>query len=105
MFIFLVVSFTKMASTRLRDQDRLDGALTYCIWKGKMHFLLDEHGLKTYAERFVEVSKDSQSLEKYNKEMAKGKKLILDGVQDHIVSHLAYNNMAKEMWDVVVTLF
>lgn len=33
--------------------------------------------------------------------MAKAKQLILDGIWDHIVSHLA----AKETWDVVATLF
>jgi len=37
--------------------------------------------------------------------MAKAKRMILDGVRDHIVSHLAGKNISKEMWDAVATLF
>lgn len=44
-----------MATTGLKDQDRLDGASNYAIWNSIMPFLLDEHGLKTYAENVVVV--------------------------------------------------
>ena len=32
-----------MASNGLRDQDRLEGASNYVIWKSRIEFLLDEH--------------------------------------------------------------
>jgi len=51
MFIFPILSFVEMASMGLQGEDRLDGASNYCIWKAKMYFLLDEHGLKTCVER------------------------------------------------------
>lgn len=44
-------------------------------------------------------------LDNSNKEMAKAKQLILDGIQDHIVSHLAAKNTTKEMWDALATLY
>ena len=70
-----------------------------------MSFLLDERGLKTYVERVIAIPTNAQNLENYNKEMAKAKRLILDGFRYHIFSHLAAKNMVKEMWDVVVMLF
>jgi len=45
-----------------------------------MSFLLDEHGLKAYADNVVEVPQDADQLKEYRKEMAKTKQLILDGV-------------------------
>jgi len=33
--------------------------------------------------------------------MACAKRLILDGVRDHIVSHIAGKDTAKEMWDAL----
>lgn len=37
--------------------------------------------------------------------MTKDKRIILDGVEDHIVLHVATFNTAKEMWDVVIKLY
>lgn len=48
-----------MATTGLRDQDKLDGASNCVIWKAKMS--LDEHGHKTYAENLVTISTDSEA--------------------------------------------
>ena len=85
----------------MRDQDRLDGASNYVIWK----FLLDEHALKTYINRVVAESMDANPLKKYKAEMAKAKRMILDGVKDHVVCHVASIAIAKEMWDALATLY
>ena len=37
--------------------------------------------------------------------MAQVKKLILDGVRDHVVSHIAAKGTDKEMWDTLSTLY
>ena len=42
---------------------------------------------------------------KYEDAMAKAKCIILDGVKDHVVQHIAEKNMAKEMWDTLTTLY
>jgi len=44
-----------MATTGLRNQDRLERASNYVIWKARMSFLLNEYGLKTYVENVVVV--------------------------------------------------
>ena len=45
--------FREMASARLRDQDRLDGASNYVIWKARISCLLVEHDLKAYVNSVV----------------------------------------------------
>lgn len=94
-----------MASTGLRDQDRLDRASNYVIWKARISYLLDEHDLKTYIDSVVDVPVDVDPLKKYKKEMAKSKRLILDGVRDHVVSHIARKGTAQQMWEALATLY
>ena len=53
-----MTSFVEMATIGLRDQDRLEGASNYVIWKDRMSFLLDEHDLKAYIDNVVVVLED-----------------------------------------------
>ena len=39
------------------------------------------------------------------KDMTKAKRMILDGVHDHIISHIVEKNTAKDMWEVVLKLY
>ena len=94
-----------MATSGLRDQDRLDGASHYVIWKARMSFLLDEHVLKAYVNNVVAVLANADPLKKYISEMAKAKTMILDGVKDHVVCHVSSRGTAKEMWDALATLY
>ena len=70
-----------------------------------MSFLLDEHALKTYVDSVVAVPVDADPLKKYQAEMTKAKRMILDGVKDHVVCHIASRETAKEMWDALSTLY
>jgi len=69
-----------MATIGLRDRDRLDGPSNYVIRKDRMSFLLNKHGLKTYAANVVAKPTDQQQLANFRKKMAKVKQMILDGV-------------------------
>ena len=86
------------------DHDKLDGTHNYVIWKARMSFLLDEHSLKTYVNSVVVVPTNLDPLKKYSTEMAKAKRVILDGVKDHMVCHVASRGTVKEMWDALATL-
>ena len=94
-----------MATVELHDHDRLDGASNYVIWKARMSFLLDEFALKAYIDNVVVVPRDADLLKEYRKEMARVKRLIVDGVRDHVVSHIAGKDTAKQMWDALATLY
>ena len=59
-----------MAVNGLRDQDRLDGASNFVIWKAKILAVLDEHRIKDYALRTVAVLVDVDPLKKYEEDRA-----------------------------------
>lgn len=89
----------------LRDQDWLDRASNYVIWKVRISDLLDEHDLKLYVNSVVVVPADADPLKKYKIEITKTKRIILDGVQDHVVSHTIGNDTAWQMWEALATLY
>ena len=70
-----------------------------------MSFPLDEFCLKTYAENVVVIPTNADQVKEYKKEMVKEKQMILDGVRDHIVSHISSKNIAKEIWHALAGLF
>ena len=43
--------------------------------------------------------------ERYEDAMAKAKCIILDGVKDHVIPHIAEKNTAREMWQMLTTLY
>ena len=53
----------------------------------------------------VAIPTDADQLKEYIKEMAWVKRLILDGVRDHIVLHIDGKDTAKQMWDALATLY
>ena len=95
----------EMVASGLRDQDRLEGASNYVIWKARISFLLDEHDLKNFIGSTLAEPVDVAPLRAFKKNMEKAKRLILDGVKDHIVSHIYGKGTAKEMWDVLAALY
>ena len=78
----------EMASHGLRDQGRLEGASNYVIWKTRILVVLEEYDLKAYVKSVVVVPTKNDQKKKYKDEQGKAKRLILDGVRDHVVSHL-----------------
>ena len=77
-----------MASANLRDQDKLDGASNFGVWKVKISLLLEENGTKDYVTNVVVIPTDAIQLAIYKKDGAKARRIILDGVKDHIVPHM-----------------
>ena len=53
----------------------------------------------------VVVPTDPDHNKKCKFDMAKAKRLILDGVKDHIVSHIAGKNTTREIWEALFVLY
>ena len=89
---------SKMAQYGLRDQDRLDGMSNYVIWKARILSVLDEYGIKDHAEKVLAVPTDADPLKKYEENQARMKRLIIDGVKDHLIPHISGKTTKNDMW-------
>ena len=91
---------TEMAVNKLRDQDRLDGASNFVIWKARILAVLDRHRINGFALRTVAIPIDPADNEKYEDAMARAMCIILNEVKDHVIPHIVEKNTAKEIREV-----
>jgi hypothetical protein len=93
-----------MSISCIRFEGRLDGASNFGIWKE--HILLSlEYGLKEFAEKTIAVPTDAQQVEAHKKNDAKARRIILDGVKDHIVPHRSGLDTTRKMWEAIIKLY
>jgi hypothetical protein len=90
----------------IRYEDRLDGISNYLQWKVHLSVVLKENKIYSYVSSVVETpTADPVALDLHEFKEAISKRIILDGVKDHLIPHLAKKKTTKEMWDALKKLF
>ena len=89
----------------VRDQDRLDGALNFVVWKAIILSILDRNRVKHFALRTIAIPVNPAKNNKYEEAMARAKSIILDGVKGHVVPHITEKDTANEMWKALKKLY
>jgi hypothetical protein len=79
-----------MAFNGLRLEYALDGSSNYIAWKDRMEVVLEENGLKDFIDQEVpkSVTSNATELAEWKKCVARARRILLEGVRDHIVSSL-----------------
>jgi hypothetical protein len=94
-----------MASASLRFEDRLDGASNFCPWRERISLVLEENGLLEIVEGKVAAPADPVQLAAHTKKDVKAKRILVDGVKDHIIPHFSGKKTTKDMWEALVKLY
>jgi hypothetical protein len=90
----------------IRYEDRLDGISNYLQWKVHLSAVLKENKIYSYVKSIVAAPTiDPVALDLHEVKEAKGQRIIMDGVKDHLIPHLAEKKTTKEMWDVQDTRY
>ena len=97
----------EMSFNGLRLEYSLEGSSNYISWKEKMESVLDDNGLKEFIDAEIPkpTSSDDATLEAWQKKTAKCRRILLEGVKDHIVSSLHGKASPFLMWKVLIELF
>ena len=79
-----------MAFNGLRLEYALKGSSNYITWKDRMEAVLEENELKYFIDNDIPkpVAADTTLLDAWKKKVAKARRILLEGVRDHIVSSL-----------------
>ena len=94
-----------MASHGLRDQDKLDDVSNFVIWRVRILSVLDEYDIKDHVMSVLAVTVDPNPLKKFKENQAQTKRLIMDGVKDHVVPHIADKNTTNYMWTALEVMY
>ena len=96
-----------MAFNGLRLEYALEGSSNYIAWKDRTEVVLEDNGLKDFIDSDVPkpTSSDVAVLDTWQKKIAKTRRILLQGVKDHIVSSLHGKATPFEMWKALSDLF
>jgi hypothetical protein len=96
-----------MSFNGLRLEYALEGSSNYISWKDRMEAVLKDNGLKGYIDNDVPKpdATDTANLDAWQKKVAKARRILLEGVRDHIVSSLHGKTTPHAMWKVLTDLF
>jgi hypothetical protein len=80
----------------LRYEYMLEGATKFSPWRERMVLLLEEKGLWEIAKGKVVLPADLAQQPDFLKKDVKARRIIVDGVKDHIIPHLSGKETAKD---------
>lgn len=89
----------------VRDQDRLNEASNIIVWKAKILSVLDRNHVKNFSLKVIAILVEPNDNDKYEEAMARAKIIILNGVNDHVVPHIAEKETSFEMWEALKKLY
>jgi hypothetical protein len=96
-----------MAFNGLRLEYALKGISNYIAWKDRMESVLEYNGLNEFIDKDVpkpDVA-DATNLDAWKKKVEKARRILLEGVRDHIVSNLHGKDTPYAMWNALTDLF
>jgi hypothetical protein len=78
-----------MAGAGLRFEDKLQDASNFSPWRERKGLLLEENGLWEFVEGKAVLPVDPTQQTTHLKKDVKTRRIIVDGVKDHIIPHLS----------------
>ena len=96
-----------MAFYGLRLEYALEGNSNYIAWKDHMEAVLEDNGLKEFIDQEIQkpASTNAQELDEWKKCVSKVRRIILEGVRDHIVLSLHGKDTPFSMWKTLKDLY
>ena len=96
-----------MSFNGLRLEYALDGSSNHIAWKDRMEVVLEDNGLKDFINSDVPKpgSSDVALLDAWKNKTAKTRRILLEGVKNHIVSKLHGKATPLLMWKALIDLF
>eukprot|EP00253_Pinus_taeda_P033294 PITA_33294 len=94
-----------MSFNELRLEYALERSSNYIAWKDRMEAVLDDNGLKEFINAYVPKSTDAAQVGDWQKETANCRRILLEGVKDHVVSNLHGKASPYLMWKALTDLF
>ena len=102
--IFGAYIFEKM-TTIMKTEDRLDGEANFRSWKSRVMIILEDNDLAQCVKAEVPEPNDDAGKLTYKKNMIKAKRIILESVNDHLLSNIDDLNTPKAMFDYLSNLY
>jgi hypothetical protein len=91
-------------TTRTKIDEKLDGVDNFRVWRYRVS-LLEEHELDKFIIEEVQEPQGYEAKGKYNKDMVREKRIIVDSIKDHLIHNVSSLSSPKKMMDTLTHLF
>jgi len=89
----------------LRLEYALDGSSNYIAWNDLMEAVLEDNGIKDFIDQEIPKLTDAAELAEWKKCVARARRILLEGVRDHIVSSLHGKETLFLIWKTLKYLY
>ena len=89
----------------LRLEYALDGSSNYIAWKDPMEAVFEDNGLKDFIDQEIPKPTDKTEQVEWRECVARDRRILLEGVRDHIVSSLHGKETSHAMWKTLKGLY
>lgn len=89
----------------LRSDHSLEGASNFCAWKEQISVVLEDSGVLDFVKQQIVPHTNPKQFAQHNKNDTKVKRIILEGIGDHIIPHLHEKKIAYEMLKAILDLY
>jgi len=85
----------------------LEGSSNFIVWRDIIEVVLEDNCLKEFIDQEIleSIASDVKNLAEWKKCVAKARRIILKGVQDHIVLSLHGKENPYAMWKTLTDLY
>jgi len=96
-----------MAFYCFRLEYALEGSSNYIAWKDRMEVVFEDNELKEFKDHYTlkPPAFDAKDLDEWRKCVENERRIILEGVRDHIVLNLNGKENPFTMWKALMDLF
>jgi hypothetical protein len=96
-----------MAFNGWRLEYALEGNSRFISWKDNMEEVLEDNDLKEFIDKDVPKpdAVDAANIDAWQKKVEKVRRILLEGVRDHIVSNIHGKSTPYAMWKTLIDLF
>jgi hypothetical protein len=94
-----------MASSSVKEEDRLEGASNSNAWKARVFNILEESDLVELVTRVMKEPTSNIGRAAYKKRQDKAMRVIFYSIKDNMMPLIAHLRTAKECFDALANLY
>ena len=91
------------ASTKLVD--KLECVDNFHAWKYRIALILEKNDISRFIKENVPEPADATAKTKYQKDLVRAKRIIVDSIKDHLIPQVAFKNTPKAMFDALTRMY
>ena len=97
-----------MSSFTFKEHEKLGDASSFAAWKVRLEIIAENNDVLEYIQGRIPEPPENASASiksRYKKGESKAKRIIVDGLQDHLLAYVGNLRKSKDMYDKIADMY